>query len=86
MFRKISFFKETRAGSYCSATWPGTAPFSEVETRNIRDYVLGLRPKPILTISLHSAAELILFPYSFSEFKHPKNWKEIVSYVIVMKT
>jgi hypothetical protein len=55
-----------------------------VETRNIKDYVLGLRPKPILAISLHSAAELILFPYSFSQFKHPINWKEIVSYAFML--
>ena len=40
---------------------------------------MNLRPVPILTLALHSAAELILFPYSYSTLKHPKNIKEIVS-------
>ena len=72
-------FSEAKEGAFCSEVWPGPAPFSEVETRNIRDYVSKLCPTPILTLALHSAAELIMFPYSFNASKYPENWEEMVS-------
>jgi len=50
----------------CVETWPGAGPFSEPETQNIRDYVGGLDPAPVFTLAMHSAAELLLFPYSYS--------------------
>lgn len=39
----------------------GSEPFSEPETRALRDYVEGLTPAPEVVISLHSAAEAV-FP------------------------
>ena len=72
------YFQETGNGKFCSQTWPGQCPFSEVETRNIRDYVLKLKPTPILALSLHSAVEAILFPYSFNASYHPENIDELV--------
>ena len=76
-------FLEEENENVCSNKWPGPKPGSEIETRNIKNYVSKLRPIPILTISLHSAAELILFPYSYSATEHPTNWKEIVSIAIL---
>ena len=55
-------------------------PFSEAETQNIRDYVLNLNPVPILTLALHSAAEVIMFPYGYTTSEHPVNAKELVSW------
>ena len=78
-------FKETGKGKFCSQTWPGECPFSEVETRNIRDYVLNLKPTPILALSLHSAVEAILFPYSFNASYHPENINELVM-ILFFKT
>jgi len=47
----------------CSDTYMGPEAFSEVEYRNIRDYVLALDPKPILAHTLHSYSQLWLYPW-----------------------
>ena len=57
----------------------GSEPFSEVEFRNIRDYVLKLEPTPILAHCLHSYSQLWLYPYGYAYDALPENWKEIVS-------
>lgn len=64
--------------SPCSSSYHGIEPFSEVENRHIRDYVLSLSPTPTLALALHSAAELWLWPYGYDYNMFPDNVKELV--------
>ncbi|CAH1779378.1 unnamed protein product, partial [Owenia fusiformis] len=48
----------------CAATYPGTGPFSEVETRNIRDWASGVSNK-ILYMNIHSYTQLWLVPWGY---------------------
>ena len=48
-------------------TYRGTGPFSEVETRNIRDFLWKQKNYIKLVDSIHSSGRLILFPNGFSE-------------------
>ena len=57
----------------------GPKAFSEVEFRNIRDYVQTLEPTPILAHALHSYSQLWLYPYGYAHNALPDNWQEIVS-------
>merc|ERR1719192_588189 len=38
----------------CSETFAGPSAFSEVEMQNIRDFVTGLEPAPVLSTCFHS--------------------------------
>ena len=67
------------SGNKCFDIYRGPQPFSEVEMRNIRDYVLNLDPVPILSTSVHSCGELYLWPYGYDFNKYPDNYEEIVS-------
>ena len=60
-------------------SYSGPFPFSEPESRNICDYVLTLRPTPILALSFHSYGQTWLYPYFNTENNYPKNVDEIVS-------
>merc|ERR1712012_109657 len=44
----------------CTEIYPGTEPFSEVEMRNIRDFVQTLEPVPVLSQCFHSFSALAL--------------------------
>ena len=68
------------SGNRCSDAYRGPQPFSEVETRNIRDYVLALNPVPILAMNLHSYGQYYLWPYGYAfGTNYPDNYEEIVS-------
>ena len=81
-YTRIHLFIISESGSSsnkCSDTYMGPEPMSEIEFRNIRDYVLALEPKPILAHALHSYSQLWLYPYGYDYDALPENWKEIVS-------
>ncbi|TRY74919.1 hypothetical protein TCAL_04987 [Tigriopus californicus] len=61
----------------CSDIYPGPEAFSEIETRNIRDYTSSLSPTPVIAKALHSAAELWLYPYGYALDTYPENVDEI---------
>jgi len=61
----------------CSDTYMGPEAFSEIEFRNIRDYVQTLEPTPILAHTLHSYSQLWLYPYGYAHNALPDNWQEI---------
>ena len=63
----------------CSDTFCGDRAFSEVETANIRDYVLTISPVPTFGTAVHSAAELWLYPYGYDYNQFPDNVEEHVS-------
>ena len=62
----------------CSDTFCGDRAFSEVETANIRDYVLTISPVPTFGTAVHSAAELWLYPYGYDYNQFPDNVEEHV--------
>jgi len=61
----------------CQETYCGPEAFSEVETRNIRDFVQTLEPVPVLGHSFHSYSQLWLWPYGYAYNAFPENKEEI---------
>ncbi|KAJ9596347.1 hypothetical protein L9F63_012622 [Diploptera punctata] len=53
----------------CSSTYPGHEPFSENETRALKNYVLGLKGKAKFYLSLHSYGNYILLPWGYTSEK-----------------
>ncbi|XP_014679942.1 PREDICTED: carboxypeptidase B-like, partial [Priapulus caudatus] len=50
----------------CSSTFAGTTPASEIETRNLRDYVLPLANDMKAFITMHSYSQLWLTPWGYT--------------------
>jgi len=66
------------SGNKCSDTYHGPEAFSEIETQNIRDYVLALDPVPVLAQAMHSYSQLLLWPYGYENGgPYPENVEEI---------
>merc|ERR1719397_548680 len=61
----------------CSETYCGPEAFSEVETQNIRDFVMTLDPVPVLGHCFHSYSQLWLWPYGYDYNAVPDNYEEI---------
>merc|ERR1712241_1162188 len=61
----------------CSETFAGPEAFSEPEMANIRDFVMGLEPVPILSKTFHSYSQLWLWPYGYAYNAYPENREEI---------
>nr|CAI5833620.1 unnamed protein product [Callosobruchus analis] len=61
----------------CSEVYPGQYPFSEPCTRELSNFLLKIPEKIQSYISLHSAAEAILIPYSNSS-DHFENYDQVV--------
>ena len=55
----------------CSQTYQGPEPFSEVEARNVRDFVLRHNDTIKFYQTLHSYSQLILFPWGYTESPAP---------------
>ncbi|KAG7304833.1 hypothetical protein JYU34_010212 [Plutella xylostella] len=47
----------------CSDTYAGTAPFSEIETRVVRDIIHEYLPRMKLFLTMHSYGSMILYPW-----------------------
>ena len=56
----------------------GPHAFSEVEVRNIRDYLQALKPTPILALAIHAESQKMLTPYGYKVNEYPPNVEEIV--------
>ena len=50
----------------CTEVFPGEQAFSEVEMRNIRDFVTTLDPVPVLSHCFHSYSQLWLWPFGIT--------------------
>jgi len=61
----------------CMETYCGPEAFSEVEMRNIRDFVTTLDPVPVLGHCFHSYSQLWLWPYGYAYNAYPENRAEI---------
>jgi len=61
----------------CMETYCGPEAFSEVEMRNIRDFVTTLDPVPVLGHCFHSYSQLWLWPYGYAYNAYPENKEEV---------
>merc|ERR1712121_162160 len=62
----------------CSEVYCGDEAFSEIESQNIRDFVLTLNnPVPTVGWTFHSYSQLWLWPYGYDYGAYPDNWKEL---------
>jgi len=61
----------------CTEIFPGDQPFSEVEMRNIRDFVQTLEPVPVLSHCFHSYSQLWLWPFGYDYGAYPENREEL---------
>ena len=50
----------------CHETYRGPEPFSEIETRNVRDFILAHKDKIKFFNTLHSFGQYILLPWSYT--------------------
>merc|ERR1719412_320765 len=60
----------------CMETYSGPGPYSEPETRNIREFVKSIQQNVVSYISLHSYGQKILYPWSYSAVRLP-DWQEM---------
>lgn len=56
----------------CSSVFGGTEVFSDVESRNVRDFLTSISPRLVFYLSLHSAGQYILIPTGFSSDRIPQ--------------
>merc|ERR1719452_116646 len=59
------------SGDSCSQTYQGPEPFSEVEARNVRDFVQAHKDSIKFFQTLHSYSQLILFPWGYTNENAP---------------
>ena len=64
----------------CSSTFRGPFPESESETRHIARFIKGNSDVIKAVISVHSYAQMILYPFNFALGKYPKNNDEQVGW------
>ncbi|KAL6434373.1 hypothetical protein ACFW04_006055 [Cataglyphis niger] len=62
----------------CSETYAGSAPFSDIETKSMSEYIKSIADKFDAYISFHSYSQLLMFPYGHTT-EHLENYDEEVS-------
>ncbi|XP_012531386.1 zinc carboxypeptidase [Monomorium pharaonis] len=60
----------------CSETYPGNAPFSDIETRTMSEYIRSISDKFYAYISFHSYSQLLMFPYGYTK-GHIDNYDDL---------
>ena len=76
----------------CSQTYPGTGPFTEKCTQNMRDRLLELQTRSRyrrgiqLYMAVHSYSQMWLTPWGFSGSVKPSDYSDIVSRGRIMKS
>ncbi|XP_029161889.1 LOW QUALITY PROTEIN: zinc carboxypeptidase-like [Nylanderia fulva] len=60
----------------CSETHAGSAPFSDIETKSMSEYLKSIDDKFYAYISLHSYSQLLMFPYGHTT-DHLENYDEL---------
>lgn len=61
----------------CSETYAGSAPFSEIETKSLSEFIKSIEDKYDAYISFHSYSQLLMFPYGHTK-EHLENYDEEV--------
>ncbi|KAK3859034.1 hypothetical protein Pcinc_034809 [Petrolisthes cinctipes] len=73
-------FKWSTGGSSpqpCSSVYAGPEPFSEPESRALRDILLKNKKQLKIYISLHAYSEMWLLPYAYTDAEKPNNYGDI---------
>lgn len=65
------------SGNPCSDTYAGSAPFSDIETKSLSEYIKTISDKFYAYISFHSYSQLLMFPYGHTT-DHLENHEELV--------
>ncbi|EZA56244.1 hypothetical protein DMN91_009519 [Ooceraea biroi] len=60
----------------CAETYAGSAPFSDIETKSMSEYIKTIADKFYAYISFHSYSQLLLFPYGHTR-DHLENYDEL---------
>ena len=58
-------------------TYRGSKPFSEIETQNIRDFILEHKDQIKLFNTLHAYGQYILLPWSYTSLERPPTYDKI---------
>ena len=61
----------------CSDTFHGSGPFSEAETRNVRDFVMPRRDQLKHFIDVHSYSQIVITPWGYTS-EVPDDWDEVM--------
>jgi len=61
----------------CSAIYIGQEPFSEIETRNVRDFILKKKGDWIFYDSIHSYSQMILLPWAYTKDIKPGDFDRL---------
>ncbi|XP_055704362.1 carboxypeptidase B-like [Phlebotomus papatasi] len=69
------YWANGNSASFCSLTYSGTAPFSVVESRIVRDIVLANQDRMKLYVSTHSYGQLFMYPFSSHNNVFPENFR-----------
>ena len=60
----------------CSDIYAGPAPFSEPETKAMSDYILSVKDRVVMYLSLHSYSQLFLTPWGWTR-ELPKDYPDM---------
>lgn len=78
MFSLTTIFVAGGSSSFpCSETYAGNAPFSDIETKSMSEYIRSISGKFYAYISFHSYSQLLMYPYGYTKV-HLKNYKDLV--------
>jgi len=66
------------SNNQCSDVYHGSYPWSEIETANVRDYILARKGQWIFYNSIHAYGNMILFPYGYTH-SLPADYNYMVS-------
>ncbi|VDM97309.1 unnamed protein product [Thelazia callipaeda] len=71
----------------CSDEYQGPFPFSEPESRAIRDFFTSdeLRNKTDVVISLHTHGQMIILPYNHRRSSYPKDYADLMAVALKAK-
>ncbi|XP_053665711.1 carboxypeptidase B-like [Anopheles marshallii] len=77
--RNFGYLWNTVGGSAdaCSDSFVGTAAFSAPETAAMRDLIESNSANLVLYLSIQSADQMVLYPFSHSAMTHPSNVAEL---------
>lgn len=73
------------SSSPCSDTFCGYSPESEIEVRNVADFIRRNKSNIKAYLTIHSYSQLLLFPYSYT-YKLAATHSELVSPTLVWVT
>ncbi|KAG5333622.1 CBPA1 carboxypeptidase, partial [Acromyrmex heyeri] len=61
----------------CTETYPGPAPFSDIEIKSLSKYIKSICNKFYIYLSFHSYSQLLMFPYSYTVV-HIDNYNDLM--------